>query len=840
MSQAIAYAETSLIEALHAPGSPAVVTATELRRRYGEGDTAVDALLGIDVEIAKGQLTAVMGPSGSGKSTLMHLLAGLDQPTAGTVTIDGTEITRLKDAELTRLRRNQVGFVFQFFNLLPMLSAEENVLLPLSIAGEKPDKAWIEELLGRVGLRERRKHRPAELSGGQQQRVAVARALVARPAVVFADEPTGNLDSRTGTEILDLLSEAVSDYGQTLVMVTHDVRAATIADRILYLADGRIRKDVGASTAAGDRGRGRGGELAVTSVALKGLAGRKLRAFLTALAIVLGVAMVSGTYVLTDTIKSAFDQIFAGSYENTAAVVTGKSTVSFAQSGAPTVPASVLAKVRALPDVQSATGQIFNLNDSSDYGKLIGRDGKPLGSSGNPTFAFGFDPAAGELNPMSLTDGRWASGPHQIVIDSSSAKQGDFAVGDTIGASVEGPIKQYRIVGIAKFGSVDSLGGATIAIFDTRTAQGLLGKPGYDLIAVSAKPGVSPEKLVGDIRPLLPSSAQVKTGAEQAKASAKDISEFTNFIQYFLLAFGIVALFVGAFVIFNTLSITVAQRTRELATLRTLGASRRQVRRSVLVEGFVIGVLASALGLALGVALAKGLSALMAAMSLDLPKAGTVFEARTVIVSMLLGTIVTLVASIAPAMKATRVPPIAAVREGATLPKGRFSSYRTAVSLSVVALSLALLGYGLFADGIAAGPRLLSLARRRARAVRRRRAGGVEGRTAAGVGARPAVRTVRRLRRPGPPERDAQPAAHGGHGCGADDRPRARHYGGDAGQGPGRLRPGLAPPSGAGRLRGHLQERLGRVLPRGGRRGRRRSGRDRRLERAQRAGEGRR
>ena len=250
MSQAIAYAETSVIEALHAPGSPAVVTATELSRRYGEGDTAVDALRGIDVEIAKGELTAVMGPSGSGKSTLMHLLAGLDQPTAGTVTIDGTEITRLKDAELTRLRRNQVGFVFQFFNLLPMLSAEENVLLPLSIAGEKPDKAWIEELLGRVGLRERRQHRPAELSGGQQQRVAVARALVARPAVVFADEPTGNLDSRTGTEILDLLSEAVADYGQTLVMVTHDVRAATIADRILYLADGRIRKDVGASTAA--------------------------------------------------------------------------------------------------------------------------------------------------------------------------------------------------------------------------------------------------------------------------------------------------------------------------------------------------------------------------------------------------------------------------------------------------------------------------------------------------------------------------------------------------------------------------------------------------------------
>jgi putative ABC transport system ATP-binding protein len=246
LSQAIAYAEHSAIEALHAPGSPAVVTATELRRRYGEGDTAVDALRGIDVGIAQGELTAVMGPSGSGKSTLMHLLAGLDRPTAGTVTIDGTEITGLKDAELTRLRRSQVGFVFQFFNLLPMLNVEENVLLPLAIAGEKPDQAWVDELMRRVGLDDRRKHRPAELSGGQQQRVAVARALVSRPAVVFADEPTGNLDSRTGTEILDLLDEAVAEFGQTLVMVTHDVRAATIADRILYLADGRIVKDVGA------------------------------------------------------------------------------------------------------------------------------------------------------------------------------------------------------------------------------------------------------------------------------------------------------------------------------------------------------------------------------------------------------------------------------------------------------------------------------------------------------------------------------------------------------------------------------------------------------------------
>jgi putative ABC transport system ATP-binding protein len=246
VSQAVAYAEPRIAAV---PAAPPVVAASELRRR-GDGDTAVEALKGVDLEVAEGQLTAVMGPSGSGKSTLMHLLAGLDRPTAGTVEIDGTDITRLDDTALTKLRRSKVGFVFQFFNLLPMLTAEENVLLPLSIAGEKPDREWTDELLRRVGHADRRKHRPSELSGGQQQRVAVARALVARPAVVFADEPTGNLDSRTGGEILDLLREAVADYGQTLVMVTHDIRAATIADRILYLADGRIVRDVGPSTAA--------------------------------------------------------------------------------------------------------------------------------------------------------------------------------------------------------------------------------------------------------------------------------------------------------------------------------------------------------------------------------------------------------------------------------------------------------------------------------------------------------------------------------------------------------------------------------------------------------------
>jgi putative ABC transport system ATP-binding protein len=204
----------------------------------------VHALRGVSLDVLQGQLVAVMGPSGSGKSTLMHVLAGLDKPTSGTVTIAGTEITTLDDARLTRLRRDHIGFVFQFFNLLPMLTAEENVVLPLSIAGEKPDRAWLEELLSKTGLADRRKHRPAELSGGQQQRVAIARALVTRPTILFADEPTGNLDSKTGGEILDLLRDSARDYNQTIVMVTHEARAAAIADRILFLADGLIVQEL--------------------------------------------------------------------------------------------------------------------------------------------------------------------------------------------------------------------------------------------------------------------------------------------------------------------------------------------------------------------------------------------------------------------------------------------------------------------------------------------------------------------------------------------------------------------------------------------------------------------
>jgi putative ABC transport system ATP-binding protein len=228
----------------------AVVAARDVTRVYGEGETAVHALRGVSLDVARGKLTAVMGPSGSGKSTLMHILAALDRPTAGRVEIAGVELGRLSDTAVTKLRREHIGFVFQFFNLLPMLTAEENILLPLSLAGEKVDRDFFTDLVGNVGLADRLDHRPAELSGGQQQRVAIARALVSRPTVVFADEPTGNLDSKTGGEILDLLASSVADYGQTTVVVTHEARAAATAHRILFLADGLIVKDRGPASEA--------------------------------------------------------------------------------------------------------------------------------------------------------------------------------------------------------------------------------------------------------------------------------------------------------------------------------------------------------------------------------------------------------------------------------------------------------------------------------------------------------------------------------------------------------------------------------------------------------------
>ncbi|HLO35015.1 MAG TPA: ABC transporter permease, partial [Candidatus Deferrimicrobium sp.] len=300
-------------------------------------------------------------------------------------------------------------------------------------------------------------------------------------------------------------------------------------------------------------------------VSLKGLAARPIRAVLTALAIVLGVAMVSGSFVVTDTITKAFDTIFASSYRNTDAVVSKRSLVDYSNSGNGTVSTSLLARIRRLPEVQAAAGSIIDLNNETTNTKLIDRDGKAIEANGNPTFGFGVDPSQPRFNPLHLVAGRWASGPHDVVIDSNTARQHDFAVGDRIDAAAKGPKERFRITGVAKYGDVDTLGGATIAVFTIPTAQRLLQLDGYTAISVAARPGVSRAELVRRIEQVVPGGVQVKTGDEQARADRKNVQTFLSVIRGFLLGFGGIALFVGSFVIFNTLSITVAQRTRELA-----------------------------------------------------------------------------------------------------------------------------------------------------------------------------------------------------------------------------------------------------------------------------------
>jgi putative ABC transport system permease protein len=435
----------------------------------------------------------------------------------------------------------------------------------------------------------------------------------------------------------------------------------------------------------------------VTKFALKGLLGRKLRTALTAFAIVLGIAMVSGTYVLTDSIDKAFDSIFTESRAGATAVITGKTAFDISQGSgvtAPPVDESLLATVRQVPGVAAAEGSV------SGEAQLIGEDGKPIVYGGAPNLGFSIANGDSVFNPLTLVAGEWP-GPGEVVIDQATADKEKLKIGDTIGVQGEGPVERLRISGIVRFGSVSTIGGATLAGFDLPTAQRIFDKEGkLDEIAVAAESGVSPTELVQRIRRVLPPNAEVKLASEQAKEDAADTNEFITFLQGFLLAFAGIALFVGSFVIANSLSITIAQRTREFATIRTLGASRRQVLGSVVIEALVVGAVASLVGLVTGLLLAKGLFKLFDAVGFTLPNQGLLLEPRTIVVSLLVGILVTLLASLRPAIRATRVPPIAAVREGATLPESRFARFRTPGSLALTALGFAALGYGLFGNDL--------------------------------------------------------------------------------------------------------------------------------------------
>jgi putative ABC transport system permease protein len=445
----------------------------------------------------------------------------------------------------------------------------------------------------------------------------------------------------------------------------------------------------------------------MTRVALKGLLGRKVRAVLTALAIVLGVAMVSGSFVLTDTISKAFTSIFSSAYDNTDVIVSGKKLVDYSSSGNATVSPALYEKIRKQPYVDAAAPAIADLNGDSTRAKLIGKDGKAIDHNGAPTFGFGVDTSQPRFNPMKLEEGRWASAPDEVVIDPDTAKDEHFSVGDSIGVAAIGPVQRFKVVGVAKYGDVESLGGATFAVFTIPTAQKLLHLHGYTSVLIAGK-GVDQDQLAGRLQRLLPDTAQVKTADEQASSDRKSVGGFITFIRGFLLGFGGIALFVGAFVIFNTLSITVAQRTRELATLRTLGATRRQVLRSVVLEAAALGVLASVIGLFAGFGLARGLSSLFSALGLGLPEAAPVYATRTFVVSLLLGIVVTVFAGIVPAVRATKVAPIAAARGG--LPprvRGRRATIVGALLLVVAAL---LLAYAVTGNRLGSGSSLLALA----------------------------------------------------------------------------------------------------------------------------------
>jgi putative ABC transport system permease protein len=442
------------------------------------------------------------------------------------------------------------------------------------------------------------------------------------------------------------------------------------------------------------------------AVALKGLVGRKLRATLTAFAIVLGVAMVSGSFILTDTIGKSFDRIFDDSFQNSDVVISSKEATSSAGAAeAPAFSANVVEEIERLDSVAAMLPSV------EDRARLVDKKGELIARA-DSSIAFGVDGTTNEsLNPLVLVEGEWPQGASDIAIDTATAESEGFAVGDSIEAVANGPVRKYAISGIVQLGSTSSLGGMTIAVFDLDTAQMLFDKrDGLDAIHVVAADGVAPDELAREIAPLLPETARVRTAAAQAEAESEDTRSSLGFIQYFLLAFGAIALFVGSFVLANTLSITVAQRVRELATLRTIGASRRQVLSSVVLEGAVIGLVASVIGLFLGLAIAVALNALLAAIGIELPSGGLVFGTRTIVVSLLVGTGIAVVASLRPALRATRVPPIAAVREGAVLPTSRFARLGLPVALAVVAVAVALIAFGVFAGGVGTVGRLAAVA----------------------------------------------------------------------------------------------------------------------------------
>src|SRR4051794_20911211 len=425
-------------------------------------------------------------------------------------------------------------------------------------------------------------------------------------------------------------------------------------------------------------------------VALRGLFARKLRLILTALAVALGVTLIAGTYVFTDTINRSFDQIFTQSAKGTDASITPRKPIDTSNQGGtqPTVSPAILAQVRRQPGVQSADGSVF------DVGTILGKDGKRIGKGGAPNFIASVADQP-RFDGFTIKKGRKPQSPDEVAMDASTVKKQGWKLGDKVAIVGTAPRKEFTLVGTTQIAGADSLGGAAIADMLLPEAQRMLGKRGFDQIQASAKKGVTPAELRDQLKTALPNAVNVRTGQEQAHKQSNDIKSNLSFLTTLLLAFAGISLFVGAFIIFNTFSITVTQRMREFALLRTLGASRGQVMRSVITEGFTIGLLGSLAGLVLGVAVAGGLRALFRAVGVDLPSNGNVIASRTIIVSIVVGTVVTVFSSLAPALRATRVSPVEALHEGA-VPASRGPSRK----VTFAGLALGLVGVGLMAAGL--------------------------------------------------------------------------------------------------------------------------------------------
>ena len=670
------------------PSTPARSTAT--------GDTAVRALDGVSVEIPAGRFTAVMGPSGSGKSTLMHCLAGLDDLTSGQVFVGDLELGSLSDAALTKVRRERLGFVFQSFNLLPTLTAEENILLPLRLAGARPDPAWVDGVIDTVGLRDRLGHRPSELSGGQQQRVAVARALASRPEVVFADEPTGNLDSRSGAEVLGLLRESVDRFGQTVVMVTHDPAAAAWADHALFLADGRIVDRIDEPTAAlGARAHEEvRGVMGMVRLTLAAAWSRKRRLAGTVLAVVLGVAFLSATLVIGDSARAGFSTAFAEANAGTDALVRSSVDIEAADVVASSpIPASVADTVADVDGVAAVALSVEGV------GQVLDAEGDAIGADGPPTRAEAWieDPA---LTAWEVAEGREPTGPGEVVLDRASAETAGVAPGDQVTVLVPDPV-DVEVVGIVTFGDDDSIGSTTFVAFELAEAQRLLLGSDDQVtgVIVAAADGVSQDELVRRLDPVLPSGTEAITGEALTAEMEADIeSDFLGFFETALLIFAVVALLVATFTIVNTFSILVAQRTRESALLRAIGGSRRQVLVSAVAEAALVGVVAAAVGVGAGVLLAAGMLALMESAGFGMPTDGVALQAASLLTAFLVGLAVTVAGGLVPAWRASRVAPLAALREVA-YESPRINRARVVAGLVSVAGGAALVLSGSSGEG---------------------------------------------------------------------------------------------------------------------------------------------